>query len=227
MIAVLVGGTWADSDDAPWWRPSSPFARMLAESGHKFPPEPFRWTTKLDGILGENSEWARWGMALTWFCHKHSGGQRVNLIAHSHGGQVAAYALSVGLRVNALITVATPVRRDMLQAWETGTKNLRRWSHIHSDGADWWQWLGARLSGWLIAPREMPAPAENIYEPGRGHSELLVVVQFEFFAPCTDLAGHAKLSGLCQRKNYQSRRKSHSRPRRKPRKISINRLFGQ
>ena len=146
---------------------------MLAESGHKFPPEPFRWTTKLDGILGENSEWARGGMALTWFCHKHSGGQRVNLIAHSHGGQVAAYALSVGLRVNALITVATPVRRDMLQAWETGTKNLRRWSHIHSDGADWWQWLGARLSGWLIAPREMPAPAENIYEPGRGHSELL------------------------------------------------------
>lgn len=173
MLTILVAGTWGDGDGDKWWRPGSPFAQMIEEADAAMPPEPFRWTANLDGVLGENAEWARWGIALTWFAHKHSKGRRVNIIAHSHGGQVAAHALEAGLRVGTLITVATPVRRDMLPVWAAGAPNLRRWVHIHSDAADGWQWWGSRFSGWFIVPRDMPAPAENILEQGAGHGELL------------------------------------------------------
>ena len=153
--------------------PGSNFALMIQAAGAQLPDEPFRWSTNLDGVLGENTDWIRWGVALTWYCHKHSQGESVNIVTHSHGGQVVAYALAQGLEVASLVTVATPVRKEMTPIWTAGAKNLWRWSHIHSDNADFWQWMGARFSGWFVAPREMPAPARNIYEPGVSHSELL------------------------------------------------------
>lgn len=89
MIAILVSGTWGEKDLHPWWSPDSPFAGMLREAGATLPPEPFRWSTDLDGVIGENRVWETAGAALTWFAHKHSPGEAVNLVAHSHGGQTA------------------------------------------------------------------------------------------------------------------------------------------
>lgn len=191
MKTILVAGTWGEKDLRPWWSPDSDFAGMLIEAqanplrgrrgrpgpreaGIILTPEPFRWSTDLDGVIGENRVWETAGAALTWFAHKHSPGEAVDLVAHSHGGQVAAYALAQGLMVRNLVTVAAPVRRDMLPIWRIGAKNiLGKWHHIHSDDQDFWQWMGARFSGWWVVPREMPLPAQNIFEPGKGHSELL------------------------------------------------------
>lgn len=177
MITILVAGTWGERDEAPWFMPESPFCQMLEEAGHTLAPEPFRWDTELDGLWGGNGGWERAGDALAWFAHLYSKGDAVDVITHSHGAQVAAYALARPdpLRVRHLVDVAGPVRKDMLPVWAAGARNLKQWTHIYTGWRDHWQMRGALGSGWWPweIPREMPAPAENVYEPGRTHGNLM------------------------------------------------------
>lgn len=95
------------------------------------------------------------------------------LIAHSHGGQVALLAVGkLGLPVAGVITVCTPVRRDVLDV--AGPISQAPWVHIYSDDADRWQWLGEWGDGVLRIARQMPAPAVNLDAAiSHGHSGLL------------------------------------------------------
>ncbi|MBI4251007.1 MAG: hypothetical protein HY618_00975 [Candidatus Tectomicrobia bacterium] len=176
MPTVLVAGTWGGFNAGDWWRPGSPFAREAGRNGVRLlaPDDPFRWSTRLDGIIGDNGEWELSGEVLKWYCHAKAPGEPVNLIAHSHGGQVAAYAAARGLRVSTLITIATPVRRDMEPVYSRASGSISgRWVHIHTGRRDRWQWLGGLGDGLLGVRREMPAPARNVLEPGRDHTSLL------------------------------------------------------
>ncbi|OGG46184.1 MAG: hypothetical protein A3F84_10400 [Candidatus Handelsmanbacteria bacterium RIFCSPLOWO2_12_FULL_64_10] len=178
---VLIAGTWGDYQEESWWRPGSPFVREAVRHGvHLLDPgDPFRWSTRLDGLMGGNAEWELSGEVLKWYCHAKAPGETVNLIAHSHGGQVAAYALARGLKVGTLVTVATPVRRDMEDVYQRAClrnglpRCVHRWVHIHTDRRDLWQWFGELGDGLLGIRRGMPAPAENVSEPGRDHGSLL------------------------------------------------------
>jgi pimeloyl-ACP methyl ester carboxylesterase len=162
--------------DADWWMMGSAFTRMLLGAGLKIldPKDPFIWTTNLDGVLGDNDDWYAAGMALLWYCHAKLPDQRVNIIAHSHGGQIALYAAAHGLLIDSLVTIATPVRRDVQRyAARPGRPNIERWTHLYSDTSDLWQWLGSWFDGSWRGRRSMPLADLNIQEPGVGHTGLL------------------------------------------------------
>ncbi len=175
---ILIAGTHAIDD--PWWMVGSGFVRMLQEAGLRVENlrEPYLWDTDLDGLGRHNDAWIAAGWSLIWYCHKHvppvgNVYQPVSIIAHSHGGQLVAYAASRGLIVDTLITVATPVRRDMLRIHREARPNIRQWVHLYSDWSDWMQVLGALFDGRIGVYRKMDLADRNIKVPGVGHSGLL------------------------------------------------------
>jgi len=127
------------------------------------------WSTALSGtrFCGNNH--------LAW----QFGGEQVNdyletvdapvlILAHSHGGQVAAYALANGARCDTLITIDTPIRRDMEPVWQAGIWNRRR--HLHLYGTGWGSRM--RIFGQRRFKRQMPWATKNRHIDG-GHSGIL------------------------------------------------------
>jgi hypothetical protein len=197
---VLCAGTWGlrgiDDLEAvaaaalPWWHPRSDFGVAALTHGLALIDglEPFLWSTALDGIGGDNLGWYAGGAALRYFAHaKHppipcdeaadntqvrdgQGWRPVSVIAHAHGGNVALYAAQQGLRIETLVTLGTPVRREMDAVAAQARPNMRRWVHVYSD-SDPAQIAGALFDGRLGIYRKFPL-AENILEPRVGHSDL-------------------------------------------------------
>jgi pimeloyl-ACP methyl ester carboxylesterase len=168
---VLLAGTHADEG---WWKPGTSFYQAMIAAGLSpvSPVEPFQWSHDIDGTLLDyvfgraHRDWMAAGHALSWYAHSQlpplADGtyQRVSIIAHSHGGQVALYAAYYGLLVDCLVTVGTPVRRDMQRIASQGRGNIRFWAHLYGDGRDFWQVLGGRTLN-----RRMVLADQNIHEP--------------------------------------------------------------
>ena len=107
-ILHLVHGTFAK--DAEWIHPDSPLAETVSHSlGDNAHIEPFNWS-------GDNSHKAREtaGIALAdkiRNCNQRNPGSPQYIVAHSHGGNVAAYALSdsdVSANVIGVACLGTP-----------------------------------------------------------------------------------------------------------------------
>lgn len=176
---VAIAGTWGQRDPEAaidpwrdWWHPQSHWASDMRTLGWlPLRPDPFRWSTDLDGVwwerlLGRNeSDWMAAAYALAWYCE---GRPLPVLIAHSHGGQVALLAIAKAyLRVRGLITVCTPVRRDVLD--QCAGRWPRPWVHVYGDWADRWQWLGEIGDGAFGIVRRMPVDGVVNVALGRGH----------------------------------------------------------
>lgn len=185
---ILVAGTWGGKrSESQWWQPRSLFARMLEAGGVTIlaPEDPFRWTTDLDGLIGKNEDWARAGDALRWYANAKLlpvGGapRRVSVVSHSHGGNCVAYACASGLLVDRLITVGTPIRREMRTTYEAARKNIQTWIHLYSNSADVWQMFGSWRPGRLLAwvrgeslTRRMKWADVNLKHPGVTHGNLV------------------------------------------------------
>lgn len=190
MRAVLVAGThsWRNDDRVDWYCPGSPFARLLESYGIAplftcaEKPLPFVWSTDVSGFgFGDEdlSGWAAAGVNLFWYCvppmcpEKRIPGKDLILVGHSHGLQPCLFAAADGLKVAHLISVGSPIRKDMLPVAAKARPNISRWTHIHSDGSDKWQWFGSLFDGRLGIYREHPLADENIKIPKVGHSEIL------------------------------------------------------
>lgn len=171
-IAILVAGTHGHKN--PWWHPGSPFMQALIAAGIRPADisDPYVWCTNLDGLFGSNKVWEAAGSALRWYAQAKIRHYPVSIVAHSHGGQVAAYAAAHGLYVDKLITVATPVRKDMEDVYRAASMNIGSWYHLHSD-SDFWQVLGALRDGAWGIHREMPYADMNLMVRNVNHSEFL------------------------------------------------------
>lgn len=134
--------------------------------------DPYIWCTNLDGLFGSNKVWEAAGAALRWYAMSKVRHYPVSIVAHSHGGQVAAYAAANGLQVDRLITVATPVRKDMEPVYKAARENIQSWYHLHSD-SDLWQVLGGLRDGRWGLHRTMPYADENVVVNNVDHSEFL------------------------------------------------------
>lgn len=168
---ILVAGTHAR--DQGWWRPGSPFAKELEVQGVQLlhPGDPFSWSTRLNGVQGDNDEWQAAGDALRWYAR---GFEAVSVVAHSHGGNVVAYAAAGGLVIDRLVTVATPVRGDLAAQYAAIRKQVQTvWIHLYSDESDWWQWMGSWFDGSWRLRRRMKLADLNFKTPKVGHSGLL------------------------------------------------------
>ena len=182
MRVLLVAGTappGAVPTPADWWHPASAFVAALQAAGHTLasPDDPFSWTGDVEGLVGDDREWQEAGKALRWYLQSYPVDA---IIAHSHGGNVAALALAGGAMVDILVTVATPVRPELAAVYASAKLHCGRWTHVRSDGTDHWQRWGTRTwADWLrpwrwgAFERDMTSADCNVFVPGVSHAGLL------------------------------------------------------
>lgn len=190
----LIAGTHgyagtADHDTRQWWwpgdetTPSSAWvtrARTLGFTIIARPGAPFVWATDAGGWMPRR-KWSAWKAAAEAardYCLA-LGLTRVQVVAHSHGGQVAAYLAAMasrrlGLEVTELVTLATPVRGDMETIYRRARAGLPCWDHVHGDHQDWWQLAGELFDGRWGWRRAQPWATFNTALPV-GHRDLVDV----------------------------------------------------
>ena len=173
---VLVPGTNGGKDD--WTSAGSPFRVFFIGKGYRC-IQFLGWTGDLDGvpgIVGENGKHADWiagGWAASYLLAAMPYEDRV-VIAHSHGGNVMPYACALaGLSIRALITVCTPVRKDMFDTYAAAKPHIGHWTHVYADGWDLWQRAGELFDGAVGWNRTMPAADQNVGLTGISHTKLL------------------------------------------------------
>jgi pimeloyl-ACP methyl ester carboxylesterase len=171
MRYIPIAGTWAGKDDESWHRAGSRTDRFLQKAGLvRLADELPFWSSALSGARfcgGSHLAWQFGADLLVRFLETVPKDDR-NLIAHSHGGQVVAYALAQGAKVRRVVTVCSPVRRDMDAVWSVNTAAPHL--HLYSIGwGDRMRWFGQRAR----FRRKMPWADDNRRIDG-GHSGMLV-----------------------------------------------------
>ena len=190
MTVLPIAGTWGWKGDlrdyrSEWWHPESPFMTFLAEQGvvHLCPTDPFIWSTHVNGALfwaKNHTDWQAGGAALCYYLGSSHYGpdcttvKQRRIIAHSHAGQLVAYAAAFRqLQIDVLITVGSPVRADMLPIYRAARPQIRRWLHISSDWSDRMQWYGEWFDGRVGVARRQPFADVNDNLRQIGHSKIL------------------------------------------------------
>jgi hypothetical protein len=178
---VAVPGTGAFSRPDEWSSLGSPFTQFALARGFVSLTEratmPFIWSTDVNFGSGKHADWVAGGAALFYYITspaqpQHSvPGYRTNVIAHSHGGQVALYAAAYGLKINCLVTIGKPVLKSMEPIIERALPNINRWLCLHSK-TDWIQILGSLFDGRLGFARAEKQATRNDEMP-KGHSDIL------------------------------------------------------
>lgn len=112
-ITIIIHGTWAA--DGEWWRPGGNFFEYvktdLARSDLYGKSDQFKWSgknrdRKRKKAAGELDKWLRAHPA-----------REVNVFGHSHGANVAMLATHENVRIDRLIMLSPPVRRDYFAKW--------------------------------------------------------------------------------------------------------------
>lgn len=142
---VTVRGTWGDGKlynqfDVPGtaWTEYMKARELYHIGGHR----PFRWTTDL-----ERNDRAVAGANLYAYIVPPLAPQfavpptETHVITYSFGLDVALHAAAQGLRIQTLITIGGPVRRDMMSIAEEARRNIYQWICVHSRD-DWTQQFG-------------------------------------------------------------------------------------
>ncbi len=149
---IPVHGTWDlnGKKEKCWWEEGSDFNK-LAEKNNIFygGSEPFIWSGRVDGInwktvltfgLSKDShdDWRTAGYAFRHYIKPYKLVNR-NCIIHSHGLQLVAYA---NIKLNNIITVGSPIRKDMFPLYEQLLNNCESWLHIYDEVWDRMGFLG-------------------------------------------------------------------------------------
>ena len=178
---ILVPGTWG-GQKGDWTSEGSPF-RTFVEA-RDFECLNFQgWSGDVDGVplIGENGSHADWiagGYGLAYFLKTIPYYKR-NIFAHSHGGQVVAYCCAkTKTPIRRLLTIATPVRKDMFTIYKEAKLYMGYWTHVRSKGWDLMQRLGEAFDGHWGWTRNMPDANVNVTIPGISHSKLLHDVKY-------------------------------------------------
>lgn len=204
MKVILVAGThsWRGRA-ADWYNPSppSPFVTYLASLGVSLlePDRPYIWDTNVGGVgFGDDDllGWKAAGINLFYYVVPPLypalwlAPRETVVISHSHGLQPTLWAAAEGLRINLLIDVAGPVRKDMLPVAERARPNIGRWVHIHAGRRDWWQVWGGLFDGHLGVVREHPLADLNLPVPAADHGDVLrTPAYFPIIGQALGLAG--------------------------------------
>ncbi|MGE5275411.1 MAG: RHS repeat domain-containing protein [Acidobacteriota bacterium] len=108
-LTILVHGTWASGSQT--FTPGGRFFERVAASVHDRAIATFSWSGE-NSIAGRTA--AARSLAAFIRSYKFAPGEKLNIIGHSHGGNVAIAAINLGLgrAVDNLVTLGTPVRPD-------------------------------------------------------------------------------------------------------------------
>ncbi len=112
-ITIIIHGTWAA--DGTWWRPGGDFFEFtrteLGRDDLYGKADQFKWSGK-----NKDRKRRQAGIALDKWLRDHPA-REVNVFGHSHGANVAMLATHQGLRMDRLIMLSPPVRRDYFANW--------------------------------------------------------------------------------------------------------------
>lgn len=185
MRYIPVAGTWGIKQPLDWFSPFSNFTKFMARNGHlpliSDPSKQFMWDTELDGIT-EDYVWDAAGRSLASFVMPPLLGKTLvapedtYIIAHSHGGNVVAFACAkYGLKINGLVTVGTPIRKDLYPVYEAAAENINHHLHLYAGWRDYWQILGSLglLMNNFGIHRKHPFATLNAKVPGGDHGSIL------------------------------------------------------
>lgn len=174
MRYVPIAGT--NEKKVSWCSPGSDFDQHLMGRGFvRYADKHQLWSRALAGTFftaSGHQVWEHGGQDVDDYLFQWSPEELSHtvVIAHSYGGAVLAYALArspyLRTHLGAIITVGTPVRRDLDKVWAQARESNMR--HIHLYGTGWGariRWFGQR--GRL--KREMPWANVNMPVKG-GHS---------------------------------------------------------
>jgi hypothetical protein len=165
---VLVPGTWAwrgPDTKGEWYQDGSPFVHYLLSHGIEVwsRRRPFVWSTRIGGLPFPTShlDWEAAGQNLFAYVDPARPdvgvsltGRETRIIAHSHGLQVALYAAAAGCKIDTLVSVGSPIRRDMREIAIAARPNIRTWWQLAGGSRDWMQWLGEIFDGNLGIVRD-------------------------------------------------------------------------
>lgn len=173
MLYLPIGGTWGRKNQNDWYKAGSWFENMMNSHGHQRVGRKLRfWSHGLSGTFGCGNDrlvWEFGGEVLnSWSIEHGPSPSQLIIIAHSHGGQVAAFALAGGVECHTLITIDTPIRDDMTEVWEAGVEN--RVEHNHLFGTGWASRM--RIFGQRRFGRRMPTSTKNTGISG-GHNGMV------------------------------------------------------
>lgn len=183
MKYIAIAGTGA-GNKLDWHLPTSDLSKFFLLQGleqlETNPLKRYMWSTKLDGIDSVNETWDAAGRALAHYIAPPLLGESLvkpedtYCIAHSHAGNVVAYACGkYGLKINGLITVGTPIRKDLYEIYQAAVPNISRHLHIYAGWRDYWQILGSLFGGQFGIHRKHPFTVHNEQVPGGNHGSIL------------------------------------------------------
>lgn len=113
-ITIIVHGTWAADGD--WWRPRGDFFEYVkTELGREDlygERDLFTWSGK-----NRDASRRKAAAALDVWLKSHPAGE-VNVFAHSHGANVAMLATHRDVRIDRLVMLSPPVRKDYFAKWK-------------------------------------------------------------------------------------------------------------
>lgn len=175
-VVVLVHGTW----DSHWTAPASGFRAMLEREGFEVAVPPFEWSGDVNGIPSltnarKHSDWRAGGFCLALYLARLPY-EDCNLITHSYGGALAAYAAAdYGARIRRLITVACPPRADLEPVWTRAKPDIGYWLNVCDTKAAFIERLAQLWDGhWDWRPKVGQKQADNnIAIPKVGHTGIL------------------------------------------------------
>lgn len=174
---VAVHGTHDDPlSPRSWACPTGPLPEFFARHGLVLREPPFLWSGGLDGVpFDRGRDWDGGAAALSYYLEPIPYADR-RLVAHSHGGAVALRAAARGTTLRSLVTVGTPVRKDIREAGRLALERgaIGTWLHIHDARWDWLQRAGMLFDGrlWGATAFELPGMVDCPV-PGIGHSKVL------------------------------------------------------
>ncbi len=179
---LAVNGTHENRGvDREWSHPESELSKYLERQSllniaHSA-MLPYDWSDDLD--IKQQSDWKAGGRSLFYYIapplrkeYAWPPSETV-IVTHSHGLQVALWAAALGLKIDRLLDIAGPVRKDMMDTATAARPNIKHWMHFHSDASDKWQWLGEMFDGHFGIVRAHKLADINIGFPGVGHGNLL------------------------------------------------------
>jgi pimeloyl-ACP methyl ester carboxylesterase len=181
---ITIAGTFGAKHEQDWYHPDSDFSKFLLKHGcqqlEANPIKRYMWSTEVDGINSDNNTWDAAGRALAHYIAPPLLNaslvkpENTYIVAHSHGGNVVAYACGkYGLKVNGLITVGTPIRKDLHDVYKAALPNISRHLHLYAGWRDYWQVWGALFDGRFGIHRKHPFATRNCKVPKGDHGSVL------------------------------------------------------
>jgi hypothetical protein len=183
----IVEGTWGGAD---WAHVGSAFRVYVSSRGFEIHLRTEWWSGDVSGLPSwtasrKHSDW-RIGAEFLGEALAHVPYESRNVLAHSHGGNVALYTAAGthaagdpcagfdGVSIRRLVTIATPPRADMDAIATRAKPRLGAWLHVTDTRGDWMQRLGQVFDGRFGIPRTLQMQADrNLAIPRVNHSTLL------------------------------------------------------